>query len=371
MTALTLIAEPFPDWEAAQQIAAARDLARAVAAVAPRSCSARYLVARGTTAPSFDSPLVRVEAIPMPAGMLPFLWQSGASARPLDGEFVHSLTPLAPLRSRDEDDGSQTSVAVPHSIAWEAPALMGNGQARLYRSFVRRAVKYADVVVTATHAAARALQEHYGSDLPVQVMPLAPPAEFLAGPDAAERRTALGLPPHYAVTTAAPGEHGRLDWVLDPLRADASLPPVVIIEGLDPRAPKAENGKADPPPVVPAELQDRAIAVQPRDLADVGAILAGAGLLLQPQAYTGAGYALLGALGAGLPVLHSGHPATDEIVFDAGCVAETKEAFAAEFARLTHDHSDRKTLAVIAKDRSRSFSWEGTAWQLWETHANL
>ncbi|MFT4233126.1 MAG: mannosyltransferase [Leucobacter sp.] len=372
MATLTLIAEPFPDWEAPFHAVAARDLTRAIAATAPRSCSARFLLARGTPAPEFDSPLIRIEHLPMRSGMLPLVWQSGTTARPLDGEFVHALTPMLPLRSRGEDDGTQTSVTIPHCLAWEAPALLGGSQARLFRAFTRRAVKLADVILTPTHAAARTLQQHYGADLPVQVIQLAPPAEFLPGSDAAERRAALGLPEHYAVTTATSGEHGRLEWLFDALRADPSLPPLVVLEGFDPRvSPRDRTPEDEPATVVPDDLRGRAIAVHPRELADIGAALSGAALLLQPESFAGTGYAVLGALCATVPVLHAGHPATDELVLDAGVSAVDAGSFAAEYSRLFRDPEARAQLSVLATDRSRGFTWRGAAWQLWETHANL
>lgn len=372
MATLTLIAEPFPDWEADLQSAAARDLTRAVAATAPRGCSARFLVGRGSEAPEFESPLIRIEHLPIRANLLPLVWQSGTTARPLDGEFVHALTPMMPLRSRGEDDGSQTSVTIPHAIAWEAPAVLGNSQARLFRAFARRAVKLADVILTPTHATARVLQQQYGEHLPVQVIQLAPPAELREGPDAAERRSALGLPERYAVTTAMSGEHGRLEWIFDAMRLDASLPPLVVLEGFDPGvSPRDRDGDDTGATAVPDELRERVLPVRARELADLGAVLSGAALLVQPQAFAGTGYALLGALCAAVPVLHAGHPATAEIVFDAGVAADTAGAFSAEYTRLMRDADARAQLSVLACDRSRGFSWYGAAWQLWETHANL
>ncbi|RGE23204.1 mannosyltransferase [Leucobacter sp. wl10] len=372
MATLTLIAEPFPDWEAEFHAAAARDLTKAVADTAPRSCSARFLVARGSEAPDFDSPLIRIEHLPMRASMLPLVWQSGTTARPLDGEFVHALTPMMPLRARGEDDGSQTSVTIPHSIAWESPALLGGSQARLFRAFTRRAVKLADVILTPTHATARVLQHQYGEHLPVQVLQLAPPAEFLPGPDAAERRAALGLPERYAVTTAFNGEHGRLEWLFDALRLDPSLPPLAVIEGFDPGvSPRDRDGAAPRGVQVPDELRSRVVVVRPRELADVGAALSGAALMLQPQNFSSTGYALLGAMCAAVPVLHAGHPATAELVLDAGFSADSAGPFAAEYTRLFRDTAALAQLAVLACDRSRGFSWHGAAWQLWETHANL
>ncbi|MHA3724889.1 glycosyltransferase [Leucobacter sp. HY1910] len=369
MASLTLIAEPFPDWELQVQRAAAHDLIKAIGATAPRSCSARFLIAKGSPELDVSSAKIQTEHLPIRAGMLPLLWQSGTTARPLDGEFVHSLTPLLPLRTRGEDDGSQSSVTIPHAIAWEAPSLMGGSQARLYRSYVRRAVKLADVLITNTHATARALQRKYGHDLPVQVMQLAPPTAFLPGADAAERRAALGLPALYSLTTAMPGELGRLEWVFEALRVTPSLPPLVVLEGLDPLP--GTRDASEPSVRVPDDLQHRVTVVRARELADIGAVLDGAALLAQPQAYTGTGYTLLAALATGLPVLHAGHEATAEIVLDAAIEATDQAAFAAQFAALFRDVELLHTLSVLAIDRSRGFTWGSAAWQLWETHANL
>ncbi|MBL3679786.1 mannosyltransferase [Leucobacter chromiireducens] len=372
MATLTLIADPFPDWEAAAQAAAARDLAIAIAETAPRSCSARYLASRGLEAPEFTSPLIRTEHLPLRAGVLPFAWQTSATARPLDGEFVHSLTPLVPLRSRGDDDGSQTSVTITHGVPWEAPALVGNSQARLYRAFVRRAVKLADVILTPTHATARILQEHYGEDLPVQVIQLAPPREYLAGGDAAERRAALGVPAEYMLTTAAPGEHGRLEWIFDAMRADAGLPPLVVLEGIDPTAPSRDKAGAELRAItIPEDLAGRVHVVRAAELSDVGAVVSGASVLAQPQTFAGTGYLTLAALRASVPLLHSGHAATEELVLDAGTIAQDAADFGDRMRSLFSDSGTLSRLSVLAGDRSRGFTWNGAAWQLWETHANL
>lgn len=372
MATLTLIADPFPDWEAAVQAAATRELTIAIAETAPRSCSARYLVSRGLESPEFDSPLIRTEQMPLRAGVLPFAWQSSATARPLDGEFVHSLTPLVPLRSRGDDDGTQTSVTVTHAVPWEAPALLGNTQARLYRNFARRAVRLADVILTPTHATARVLQENFGEDLPVQVIQLAPPREFLAAADSVARREALQLPAEYALTTASAGEYGRLEWIYDAMRSDAGLPPLVVLERMDPAVVARERSGTDPRAfTIPEDLAGRVFPVRAAELADVGAVVSGASVLLLPQTFAGTGYLTLAALRASVPVLHAGHASTEELVLDAGVSADTAEDFADRFRSLVNEPGGLSRLAVLAGDRSRGFSWHGAAWQLWETHANL
>ena len=321
--------------------------------------------------PEFASPRLSTDVLPLRASVLPLVWQNGATARPLDGEFVHALTPMMPLRARGDDDGSQTSVTIPHSIAWDAPALMGNSQARLFRAFVRRAVKHADIILTPTHATARVLQQQYGSDLPVQVFPLASPAALAAPADSAERRAAWELPEQYAVTTARLGEHGRLEWVFEAMRADADLPPLVVLEGVDPQGPMNRDKDREPALEVPQDLQGRVHPVRVADLSDIGAVLAAAVVLLQPQAFAGTGYTVLAALDAAVPVVHAAHPATEELVLDAGVSGSTAEDFVREYRSLIGESGALATLTVLACDRSRGFSWRASAWHLWETHANL
>ncbi|XPP27406.1 MAG: mannosyltransferase [Leucobacter sp.] len=363
MATLTLIGEPFPDADAPAHAAAVRDLTRAVAETAPRGCSARLLVARDRTAPEFDSAIAQVESLPMRAGALPRLWRTGATARPLDGEFVHASTPLVPLRSRREDDGSQTSVLVPHALAWQAPELMGATLARQYRAFVRRAVRLADVLLAADHATATVLQEQYGADLAVQVLPLAPPSEYLPADDHAALRAALGLPPRYLLTTATTGEHGRLEVLFDTLLADLQLLPLVVLT--------TESAREALLSQVPLQLRERVQLVAPEDLRGTGAVITGAELLLMPQAVIGTGFEVLGALAAGIPVVHLGCPAVAELILDAGVQVSSPEELDRTITRLTGDPAEVECLRVLAQDRAKSFSWLSTAWQLWELHANL
>lgn len=403
MATLTLIGEPFPDREAAAHAEATVELTRAVALAAPRGCSARLLVAADRPAPAFDTPRAVTERLPLNASVLPMLWRTGVTARPLDGEFVHASTPLVALRARGEDDGSQSSVMVPHALGWLAPETMGAATARQYRAFVKRAVKHADVVLTPTHATAKAVQDRFGSHITVQVLPLAAPASYREPGDAAQRRAALGLPERYLVTTALPGEHDRLEWLVQAVLADASLPPVVVLHtdvpleqstdadatkasananpgrreepSRDGEAAAAKHGESEADALI-ARAGDRVRIVRPVELADVGAVLSGAELLALPQALIGAGFEVLGALAAGVPVLHSGCESAAELTLDAGVTAESAERFVAELARLSGgphggDAQERARLGVLAHDRSRGFTWAGAAMSLWELHANI
>ena len=391
MATLTLIGEPMPGLESAAHAAAALDLTEAIARVAPRGCSARLLFAHGSELPTFASPRARAETMPMRANLLPFLWRTGPTARPLDDEFVHAVTPLVPLRARHEDDATQTSVTVPHALAWLAPELMGASEARQYRAFVKRALRFADAVLTPTHAVATVLHEHYGLDLPVQVLPLAAPSAFSRPLDedvASARRAELGLPERYVVTTAGPGARGRLEWLLDAMAADPALPDLVVLQSAVPgsvhKLTHASGGANTATAGGPAQesapaltemgegLQGRVHQVQVTELTDMGVVLSGALLLALPQEFIGTGYEVLGALDAGVPVLHSECPVASELALDAGSSADTPGSFAHELTRLTSGSDDDiASLQVLAEDRSRSFSWATTAWQLWELHAAL
>ena len=391
MATLSLIAEPFPDWEAPLHLAAAYDLADALAATAPRSCSTRVLVGRGTEVPNFASPRLAVEQLPIRATALPIIWQSGGTARPLDGEMTHAVTPMMPLRSRSEDDGTQSTITLPHMLAWDAPELLTASQVRLYRAFVKRAVKHADRIITTTHAAASILQDRYGYHLPVQVIPPAVPTPLVPGSDASSRRERLGLPSRYLVTTAHDDDLGRLRWIYNAYSLDSTLPPLVVLTGLDPvaggsggsRGSGGSGGSQGTSLVdrVPEPLRNK-ITVVPIDvsdassLADAGAAIAGATLFLQPQAFAATCYAIIAALAAGVPVLHAGLEPVSEHVLDAGLAESEETGFITALTRLFilssgDGDSELERLTVQAADRSRAFSWHAVAWQIWETHASI
>ncbi len=363
MVSLTLISEPFPGIDADASRAATFELTRAIADSAPRGCGARLLIARDSGAPEFASPIVEVEMVPLNASVLPRVWNASATARPLDGEFVHAMTPLVPLRNRADDDSSQSSVLIPHALSWLAPEMLGVKEARRYRGFVKRAVKYADAVLAPTHAVAEAIHARYGDGVDVQVLPLAALPEYLPARDFAERRESMGLPESYFVTDATPGPHGRLELLFEAFGAEPQLDPLVVLAAAEAYEATLE--------AVPLNLRDRVRVVAPQSLSDTGAALNGALLLLQPQEHIGAGYEVLGALASGVPVVHLGCEAVAELIFDAGLQAGTEAELRIALTKLMADPDELARLRVLAEDRSKSFTWISTAWQLWELHANL
>ena len=360
MSTLNVIGEFLDSWEQDGLRASARELTVALAETAPRGCASALLIANNTEVPELTHSKTRVEVMPLHTSMIPFIWRGGPSARPLDGEFVHSLSPLVPLRRRAEADGSQTSVTVSNTLPWDAPGVLPKGQAKHIRSLVRRAFKHADVVITPTHAVAERLIDLYGSASQVQVLPLAAPAEYLAGPDAAERRTSLGLPDEYVVSNAYPGETGRLEWILRAMETNPLLPPLVLI-GMGAEADLSQW----------SVLGDRVIQIQNEEVAANGAVISGAQALIMPQLIADCLLTLHGALESGVPVVHSQSACVAETVLDGGIHAESEESFVEALDTITSDEATRERLGVLAHDRSRTYSWRTTAWQLWEIHANI
>ena len=150
---------------------------------------------------------------------------------------------------------------------------------------------------------------------------------------------------------------------LDAMEANPALPPLVVL-----------HFGAEPLPPVRDSLASRVGVVQVLDLAQVGAVLSGARLLALPQNSLGAGYEVLGALDAHVPVLHGECDAAAELALDAAIRAGSKEEFASMLALLLTSEQGEQQLSrlrIFAEDRKRSFGWLSTAWQLWELHANM
>lgn len=393
MTTLTIVGEPFPDAEAQAHAAAARLLTEAVAETAPRGFGARLIIARDSTPPVLNSPKARVEIVPANGNVLPRIWRNGFSARPLDGEFVHSVTPLVPLRAHRDADGSQSSVMVPHTLAWDAPELMGQREAKRYMAFVGRAMKFANVVLAPTHSTARRLTDLY--EVEVNVLPLAALHQYaaVAGTDASTRTEVdsepapnsespiatqnenqpgeLQLPESYIVTTAHGGEQDRLDWVFNAMLADSTLPHLVVI-----RFRHTPAGSATPEYsgiTVPEQLTHRVTEIEAKYAEVLGQVLEGAELLAMPHTIIGTGYEVLGAIESRVPVVHAGCEAVAELALDAGVLADTKSEFAATLSRLTSGTgtAERERLRLFADDLAPTRSWDLTARQLWELHATL
>ena len=138
----------------------ARDLTRALLAVAPRGADIAGFVG---ASPEGDYAVLR-ELLPglkilhksaLTRRQLAAAWQHGFTALPGSG-VVHAPSLFAPLRKHDriQSPGDQTVVTVHDAIAWTHPELLAPRVASWTRAMGRRAERYADAVVVPTHAVA-------------------------------------------------------------------------------------------------------------------------------------------------------------------------------------------------------------------------
>ena len=373
MTQLSLVGEVVPDREGEFHRAVLRHLTQALAEVAPKGCSVEVIVGRGSEAPDLSNPRLSVRYASPNSTMLPTLWRAGMVGS-LSGLIIHAPTPLAPLRVSVEEDGSQSTVAIPHLLPFTHPERYRSGQARVLRGLSRRAARLADLVITPNFATAEALSDLVGLSVPTRVLQLPPLPELVVGDSeadraaAATRRATWSLPDRYVVTTAGVDESDRLEWVLDAV-ADGALPHLVVLDLSD----ALGDTEATEAPLEQrlAELTDQVTVIAPDALEDAGAVLAGAELLLMPQAVVGYPPEAAAAIANGVPVVHAHLAEVDEIVLDAGVVAEDAAAFAQTAGELLADDERRGRLRVLARDRAAFFSWRSYAWELWEAHAEL
>ena len=97
----------------------------------------------------------------------------------------------------------QTVVTVHDAIAWTDPDLLTSRQASWNRAMTKRAERFADAVVTPTHAVADVLAENFAFGDRLRVIGGAPSSRLHAMADDRERRTRIGLPSDYLLTVAA------------------------------------------------------------------------------------------------------------------------------------------------------------------------
>lgn len=231
MAVINLIGDTFADLDHAANAAALRDLTAALAHTAPRACAVRVLVPQHTELDLPRNPRISTAQIPLPASALGLLWHTNTAARPLDGEMLHSHTPLVPLRPlQKREPGTQVTVGVPHLSYLAEGSALSPQQVKQQKSFLKRAVKHADVLIAPNFDVASRLQAEFGA-ANVRVVSNAAPQEYLEPADAAAKRRELWLPERYLVTTE-PCSPERLEWLTNAVTNNPELPPLVIIEPL-------------------------------------------------------------------------------------------------------------------------------------------
>ncbi len=338
------------------QAAAALDLARGLVATAPSGCSVEAIVPAGGN-PSIDG-LAATRTLGLARRELAASWQLGI-APGVGGGMIHAPSLLAPLVRHDRlHDHDQTTVTLWCLDAWDAPETMSKTSVAWHRAMLKRAVKHADAVVVPTHAIARRLTELSKLGDRIQVIAGAAPSGFAVPTDAVERRAALSVPDRYIVVT------GTGDALAEGFRGAAASDAHAVVldaaEGVEPAI--ADIAAAAGLPEQRAHVRGRL------DDADRAAILAGAAAYVATSPHASWPWRALEAMTLGVPVVAVDSGVHHDVIADGGMLVSAPDL--AEAVAEACGAASRR-LSVLARDRSRAFSWAGSAERIWALHAEL
>lgn len=367
MAALRVIADDILDPGAGERSVLAEQWLRALIAAKPRGMRVTAFV---SASPEADYDRLR-DLLPGLDGILKSAlarrelhaaWAHGFTPLPGEG-FVHAMSPLAPLRRHDRDVNPelQTVVTVHRATAWTDPELLDGRTLRRELQLVKRAVKYADAIVTPTHTVAALVAEQFAVGDRVRVIGA---GAGMAGTPATpgDDRSADAV-----VAVAGDSRADGLDVLLEafgsPVLADRRL--VVVRTSADRALPhEAETA-----------LGERLLVLDAGDAAQLHALVRGAAVVAAPHLSDGPGLAVLSGFAAGVPVVHSDEPSLHEIAADSGVEVTRGDGYAdrlADAIATTLDDADeRARLSVMGEDRAKAFTWRDAAEKIWQLHADL
>jgi glycosyltransferase involved in cell wall biosynthesis len=314
----------------------------------------------------YKSPLARRE--------LSLAWQHGFTVLPGKG-MVHATSMLAPLYRHDRVNNreNQTAITIHDVVPWTHPETLTPRGVRWHKAMAARAYKYADAVVTDTHAVAQQLAEYFDFGERVRVVSAAVGTALKVPDDADERAERLGLPERYllAVGTLEPRKG------LEPLIRSLALPqtgdiPLLIVgpEGW---------GEIDVPSIAASAglAEGRVTAIGYLSDEDLATVLSRATVFVFPSLAEGFGLPVLEAMSLGTPVIHSDDAAVLEVASDAGITVDRLDAagyserIADAIGQVVDDGDLRERMRLLGVDRSHAFSWRASAEKVWQLHADL
>jgi len=290
-------------------------------------------------------------------------WAGGMSLPKVSG-LLHSPSLFAPLKSADRahpELGLQQVVTV-HD---RRPRAVDGATARLAQAWwtgmIRRAERLADAVVVPTHALAEELTSSTALGSRLRVIPSAPAPAGVLDPD--DPRLAA-LPERYLAASVTLDHRDDLPTLLG-AAVESALPLVLLVD--------AQHGSVDLPLAlsqahVPAQ---HVTVIDETDAALRRSVLQRAELVVHAPAHDSDAALLLEAFQAGAAVLARPLPSIREISEGAARMTEEGADLAEQISALLDDTAGRERLRLLAEDRVRAYTWQGTAAKVWELHADL
>lgn len=356
MAVLRVVLDQVNDVVEPDQADAALSLVRALAATAPPKCEIEAIVPAGgeSTVAGADT----VHRLGLARRELAGAWQLGVVAG-VGGGMIHAPGLLAPLVKHDRaNDYDQTVVTVWDLSPWVAPEQLSRASVLWHRGMLKRAVKHADAIVVPTHAMAEQLADLGRFGDRIRVIPGAAAEGFTIPPDAAGRRIALGAPARYLVATGGAA-------VLEPVFAAAFAvdADVFVLDAPDAAASAVAGAAAAAGLPAP-----RVHVIGRLDAPDRAALLAGALALAAADPAPAWPWRMIEALALGVPVIAADSGVHRDVLAEGGLLVGP-DGFADAVRNAAGEGARR--LSVLAADRSRAYSWTGSAERVWTLHAEL
>jgi glycosyltransferase involved in cell wall biosynthesis len=358
----------------------AEALTQALIATAPRGCEVEGIVSS-----SLPSDYERIEAtFPGLAGLyksslarreLAAAWQFGLTTSP-GGGMIHAPSLFAPLRRHDRTTpGEQIVVTVHDLLPWTHPDSLTSATVAWQKAMLKRARRHADAVVVPTHALAERLSSIVELGDRVRVIGTAPRLGLQRPPEALVRATAieLGLRDGYLVVEGSLEPRKGVGDLLAALGRPGVPDLPLVVLGPESWGELHLATVAEEAGVAP----DRVHAIEPRDAAQLAAVLAGALAFVAPSHDEGDGTSIIEAMSVGVPVVHSDTPAYAEVAADAGISVPVGvgggyvERLAAAITAVVEQRDVAERLSIAGSDRARAFSWRDSAERVWQLHADL
>ncbi|WP_066515811.1 glycosyltransferase family 4 protein [Curtobacterium ammoniigenes] len=359
----------------------AEELTRELIATAPTGCSVEAIVSAvgpdeierlRTLLPG----LANIERLHLPRRELSIAWQGGIVSRSVRSGLVHAPSVLAPLvkHGRSGEAGQQTVATVHDIVPWTHPETMTPHGVHFHKAMVKRAYRYADAVVVPTHAVAADLNEIHRFDDRLRVIGGAPTGRLSVPSDADLRAERLGLPPAYVLAVGTLEPRKGLRFLIEGLaHPDAPTDLPLVIVGPDGWGDVDVLALAEEAGLAPGRVKTLGRVTD----ADLAVAYDRATVFVLPSLAEGFGLPIIEAMHLGTPVIHSDAPALQEVAADAGVsvALSPRDSYAERLAQalfqVVHDPELQRRLAIAGPDRARMFSWEDSALETWQLHADL